>query len=145
MKTISKPVNKSEALYSIWQEVKRKDVERGFGVIKKKFAYLQVPFQMHDIVNISEIVYCCFMLHNMAVEERIMSLDDTPESADFYDCVNVDEVCDGEPAGTLAALAFIQQQNEALTDHQLEINRLARLGFDIYDASIAKQSVDVSM
>jgi hypothetical protein len=50
-----------------------------------------------------------------------MSLFDTPESADFYDCVNVDEVCDGEPAGTLAVLAFIQQQNEALTDRQLEL------------------------
>ncbi len=113
-------------------------MERGFGVIKKKFAYLQVPFQMHDIEIIYEILYCCFMLHNMAVEERIISLDDAPESADFYDCVNDEEIPDGEPAETLAVLAFIQHQNEALTDHQLEIDRLAQLGFDIYDASIAK-------
>jgi len=125
-------------LYSIWQEAKRKDVEQGFGVIKKKIGFLQVTFQMHDIENISEIVYCCFILHNMAIEERIMSLDDAPESANFYDCVNDEEVPDGGPAGTLAALAFIQQQNEALTDRQLEVNHLAQLGIEIYDASIAK-------
>jgi hypothetical protein len=35
VKTISEPLDKWEALYSIWQEAKRKDVEQGFGVVKK--------------------------------------------------------------------------------------------------------------
>ncbi len=35
VKSISEPLNKWEALFSIWQEATRKDVERGFGVLKK--------------------------------------------------------------------------------------------------------------
>jgi len=35
VKSISEPLNKWEALFSIWQEAKRKDLERGFGVLKK--------------------------------------------------------------------------------------------------------------
>jgi hypothetical protein len=145
VKTISEPRNRWEALYAIWQEAKRKDVERGFGVIKKKFGFLQIPFQMYDIENIAEIVYCCFILHNMAVEERILSSEDMSESADFYECVENEEVPDVEPAGTMAAMAFIQQENEAFTDRKLEINRLAELGIDIYDPSIAKRAIDVNV
>jgi len=120
-------------------------VERGFGVLKKKFGFLQIPFQRYDIENIAEIVYCCFILHNMAVEERILSAEDIPESADFYECVEDEEVPDGEAAGTMAAMAFIQQENAALTDRQLEIKRLAQLGIDIYDPSIAKRAIDVNV
>jgi hypothetical protein len=54
VKTISEPLDKWEALYSIWQEAKRKDVERGFGVVKKKFAFLQNPFQKYFIEDIAD-------------------------------------------------------------------------------------------
>jgi hypothetical protein len=145
VKTISEPRNQWEALYAIWQEAKRKDVERGFSVIKKKFGFLQIPFQTDDIENIAEIVYCCFILHNMAVEERILSSEDMSVSADFYECVENEKVPDVEPAGTMAAMAFIQQENEAFTDRKLEINRLAELGIDIYYPSIAKRAIDVNV
>ncbi len=65
------------------QEAKRKDVERGFGVQKKIRFFLQHPFQMYEVDDIAEIVYCCFILHNMAVEERVIEQQDIPESADF--------------------------------------------------------------
>jgi hypothetical protein len=81
----------------------------------------------------------------MAVEERILSSEDMSESADFYECVENEEVPDVEPAGTMAAMAFIQQENEAFTDRKLEINRLAELGIDIYDPSIAKRAIDVNV
>jgi hypothetical protein len=45
----------------------------------------------------------------------------------------------------MAALAFIQQEIEALRDRQLKINCLAWLGIDIYDASILKQAIDVNV
>jgi hypothetical protein len=35
VKPISVPIGDTEALFSMWQEVKRKDVERSFGVLKK--------------------------------------------------------------------------------------------------------------
>jgi hypothetical protein len=145
VKTISKPLNKWEALYSIWQEAKRKDVERGFNVLKKKFTFLQAPFQMYHIDDIAEIVYCCFILHNLAVEERIMSLEDIPESADFYECVDDDD--DDEPrehAGTIAAMAYIQDENDALTNRQLEVQRLQQLGIDIYDGMLHSRAVNVN-
>ncbi len=53
---------------------------------------------MYDVDNIAKIVYCCFILHSMAVEECILSSEDIPESADFYECVEDEEVPDGEPA-----------------------------------------------
>jgi hypothetical protein len=39
VKMISESVNKWEALYSISQEAKRKDVERGLGVVKKHWIF----------------------------------------------------------------------------------------------------------
>lgn len=44
VKPISVPIGDTEALFSMWQEAKRKDVERFFGVFKKKFTYLEGRF-----------------------------------------------------------------------------------------------------
>ncbi len=80
---------------------------------------------MQDIENIAELVYCCLILYDVAIEECILSSKEIPESADYYECVDDEGAPDGEPAGALAALAFIQQENEALTDHQLKLNHVA--------------------
>jgi hypothetical protein len=101
---------------------------------------------MYDVGNIAEIVYCCFVLHNMAVEECIIAAEDTVESAAFNDCVEEDNVdADQPPTGTLAAMAFIQHEDEALRDRQLEVHRLSQLGIDIYDPSIAQRSRDADV
>lgn len=50
-----------------------------------------------------------------------MSSDDILETADFYECVNDEDNLPHEPAGTIAAMAYIQEENDALTDHQLEV------------------------
>jgi hypothetical protein len=134
VKTISEPRNQWEALYAIWQEAKPKDMERGFGVIKKKFWIFTNSFS-----NTAALFYI------MAIEERILSSEDISESADFYECVENEEVPDVEPAGTTAAMALIQQENETFADRKLEINRLAQLGIDIYDPSIAKGAIDVNV
>ncbi len=147
VKTISEPLNKWEALFAIWQEAKRKDVERGFGVLKRKFGYLQTPFQMFDIEEIAMVVYCCFILHNMAVEERIVELDDSVECADFYECVELNEEVVGPEhcPGTLLAMAYVQAENENLNDRQLEIQRLRRLGIDIFDPTLQQRELDVNV
>jgi hypothetical protein len=137
VKMISKPLDRWEALYSIWQEAKRKDVERGFGMLKRKFGFLHNPFQMYYVEDIAEIVYCCFILHNMAVEEQIISSDDSLESANFYDCIDIEDSIElescGNATGTAAALAYVQLEDDALQDRVLEINHLSQLGIDIYD------------
>ena len=43
VKPISVPLGETEALFSLWQESKRKDVERFFGVFKKKFHFFTKP------------------------------------------------------------------------------------------------------
>ena len=94
---------------------------------------------MYHISDIAEIVYCCFILHNIAVEERNISSDDIPESADFYECVIDDNNCAEEPAGAIAAMAYVQEENDALTDRQLEVQRLQQMGIDIYDATLTSR------
>jgi hypothetical protein len=143
VKPISEPLDRWEALFSIWQEEKRKDVEWGFGVPKKKIGFLQAPFQMYHISDIDEIVYCCFILHNIAVEERIISSDDIPESACFYECVINDNNFPEEPAGAIAAMAHVQEKNDALADRQLKVQRLQQMGIDIYDATLTSRAVNV--
>ena len=44
VKPISVPIGDTEALFSMWQEAKQKNVERFFGVFKKKITYLQGRF-----------------------------------------------------------------------------------------------------
>ncbi len=54
----------------------------------------------------------------MAVEDHTIAADDVPESADFYDIVDEEAaiVQAEEPAAARAAMAFIQGQDEALSD-----------------------------
>jgi hypothetical protein len=98
---------------------------------------------MYHISDIAEIVYCCFILHNIAVEERIISSDDIPESADFYECVIDDNNFAEEPAGAIAAMAYVQEENDSLADRQLEVQRLQQMGIDVYDASLKSSAVNV--
>ena len=54
-----------------WQEAKRKDVERAFGVLKGKFQCLERPSKFWDLQDLINITHTCVMLHNMCVEERM--------------------------------------------------------------------------
>jgi hypothetical protein len=83
----------------------------------------------------------------MAVEERIRSSDDIPESADFYECVEdtIEAEPSVEPAGTVAALAYVQLEDDALEDRMLEIKCLSELGKDIYDSSLTQRVRNVEL
>ncbi len=39
-------------------------------MLKRKFAFLTTPVKMFFVKDISDVVSSCFLLHNMAVEER---------------------------------------------------------------------------
>jgi hypothetical protein len=54
VKPILVPIGDTEALFSLWQESKCKDVERFFGVFKKKIHFLSRPISfafVEDIIN----------------------------------------------------------------------------------------------
>ena len=46
-------------------ESTRKDVERAFGMSKKRFRILKFPFTLRDVRDINFVVITCFTLHNM--------------------------------------------------------------------------------
>ena len=43
----------------------RKDVERAFGIVKKRFAILKVPFNYATRERVQNAVHSCIILHNM--------------------------------------------------------------------------------
>ena len=59
-----------DRIFGGWQEAKRKDIERAFGVYQRKFHCVVWPFEKWDDYRIAEVVLCCVILHNMMVEHR---------------------------------------------------------------------------
>ena len=46
-------------------ESTRKDVERAFGMSKKRFRILKFPFSLRDVRDINFVTIACFTFHNM--------------------------------------------------------------------------------
>ncbi|GJS89413.1 ALP1-like protein [Tanacetum coccineum] len=67
VKTIPEPADDDHKriLYKQKQESARKDVERAFGVLKKKWAILANPARALRKDRIVSMMYTCIILHNM--------------------------------------------------------------------------------
>ncbi|GJS41339.1 ALP1-like protein [Tanacetum coccineum] len=67
VKTITEPADDDHKriLYKQKQESARKDVERAFGVLKKKWAILVNPTRALKKERIINMMYACIILHNM--------------------------------------------------------------------------------
>ncbi|XP_076938343.1 uncharacterized protein LOC143606460 [Bidens hawaiensis] len=52
------------------QESARKDIERAFGVLKKRWAMLANPIRFWTREKITEVVITCIILHNMILEDE---------------------------------------------------------------------------
>jgi hypothetical protein len=76
------------------QEADRKDVERGFGVLKLKFLSLLHPINLHHKDDIYYLVLACILMHNMMVEARVEN--DEEESVYLYNTLLATE---GQAAG----------------------------------------------
>jgi hypothetical protein len=72
VKGIKEPISPQEKKYSLWQESSRKDVERGFGVAKGTWQFLDRPILLHRLEDIAMRVTCCIILHNMLMADRVM-------------------------------------------------------------------------
>jgi hypothetical protein len=69
VKTISAPVGEAQESFAARQESCRKDIERAFGVLQARFAILTRPSQHWNLEEITEIMKCCVILHNMIIED----------------------------------------------------------------------------
>nr|GEW94429.1 putative harbinger transposase-derived protein [Tanacetum cinerariifolium] len=56
--------------YKTMHEAARKDVERAFGVLKKKGAILASPAWAYIKEKLANIMYICIILHNMIIKDR---------------------------------------------------------------------------
>ena len=131
LKSIVNPVLRIDREYSSWQESKRKTIERGFGVLEKKFHALVNPIQLYFMEDITSVVLGCIVLHNMMVKVRMEN--DEQESADLYQLVSHDvphynvhaaeAAIEQEDAEFAAApMDFRQQKEDAdILGHQLRI------------------------
>ena len=78
-----RPTYSNRKKFTKWQESSRKDVERVFGVLKKKFAVLTTGIMKMDLDDIIILVQACIILHNMMVEERMN--DGEMDDKNLYD------------------------------------------------------------
>ena len=83
VKTISEPTNKASKRYAKWQESCRKDIERAFGVLQRKFQILCRPIEQWYIEDITNIVRTTIVLHNMMVQHRVERSE--AEASDWYE------------------------------------------------------------
>jgi hypothetical protein len=139
VKPISIPIGDVEALFSLWQESKRKDVERFFAVFKIKFHFFSHPIHLAHINEILEAFYTCVILHNIAVRERLDADDQAQECGAFYDCVENNERGEDEPPvhnRDNLALRHVQLQEENVEGRGLELEFLSGLGIHVYDSAL---------
>ena len=83
VKTIQEPVGHKASRYARWQESARKDVERAFGVLQRKFHVLVRKIELWYVGDIANVVNSCICLHNMMVANRMVAMGDK-ESEEFY-------------------------------------------------------------
>nr|GEU95632.1 putative nuclease HARBI1 isoform X2 [Tanacetum cinerariifolium] len=81
MKSISQPGSNDvkRIRYKQAYEAARKDVERAFGVLKKKWAIVRTPARSRSLKRITHLMYTCIILHNMIRKEKRKAI-----SPDFY-------------------------------------------------------------
>nr|GEU46607.1 protein ALP1-like [Tanacetum cinerariifolium] len=61
-------------LYKTMHKATRKDVERAFGVLKKKWKLFKHPTRGMTRRRLSDIMYTCIMLHNMIIHDNELAI-----------------------------------------------------------------------
>ena len=136
-KTIQEPVGRKASTYAIWQESARKDIERAFGVLQRKFHILVRKMEFWYLTDICSVVNTCIMLHNMMVANRIESGDDESDAFYLYDTTIADNAMTIEEAEQEHVNRRVAEIE--LHKHLYGINteeRLRRHNEDVADAAI---------
>jgi len=70
VKSISLPISDKDKLFAHEKEGKRKDIERSFGVLHRRWSVLKKPARLYDRGQLERVVLACIILHNMIVEDE---------------------------------------------------------------------------
>jgi hypothetical protein len=137
VKPLSVPLTADEALFSMWQESKRKDIECFFGVFKKKFHLFARPIMLRNETEIVDAFYCCLILHNIAVAERIRLDDGSIESDGFYEVVDTNDDEEVLPnRENVEALRFVELEEDDVRNRLFEVQYLEALGIIVHDSTL---------
>ena len=110
-KTNPNPVTEDEKYYKRRHEHVRKDIERAFGILVKKFEILDKGFRVWNLQEIKNILSVCIILHNMTVEVRRSDFV-------FNDLRENDSDEDGNDDGNdLPSVTLFGDDGEDLTHH----------------------------
>ncbi|GJU15175.1 ALP1-like protein [Tanacetum coccineum] len=75
IKSIKNPgTNNQRILYKTKHEAARKDVERAFGVLKKKWKLIKHPARGMSRRRLSDVMYTCIILHNMIIHDNEIAI-----------------------------------------------------------------------
>ncbi|XP_051113745.1 uncharacterized protein LOC127239577 [Andrographis paniculata] len=86
VQSIRLPQGYKAQLFAQHQEAVRKYVERAFGVLQARFAFIKTPSLIWDINLLGKIMRACIILHNMIVE------DERDTYVHYYDTSQYDQV-----------------------------------------------------
>ena len=137
--TETDPSTRLDASFKIEQEAARKDVERGFGVLKAKFLSLLHPISLHHRDDIYCLVMATILLHNMMVEERIES--DEIEDGSFYSSIrNEDDEDDEEEENDLDNIEYNATPEGRIDKFQMVHKRWSEL-YDFEGSRYLKDSM----
>lgn len=70
VKTFTDPIDEKRKYYKKKQESARKDIERAFGVLKKRWKVISFPSRYWDKEKMHAVMYTCIILHNMILEDE---------------------------------------------------------------------------
>ncbi|XP_057790696.1 uncharacterized protein LOC131007794 [Salvia miltiorrhiza] len=70
IKSIPAPQLRKHQLFAQHQEAARKDVERAFGVLQARFAFIKRPCLIWDRDIMGKIMIACIIMHNMIMEDE---------------------------------------------------------------------------
>jgi Plant transposon protein len=85
-KTFTQPIGEEKKKYAVWQEATRKDIERAFGVLQRKFQIMKKLIEQWFIEDICDMMYTCLILHNWMVTDRVSQNEE--EHEDLYEAVD---------------------------------------------------------
>ena len=76
IKSISKPCSNvhKRIRYKDAHEATRKDVERVFAVLKRKWVIVKTPTRSRNFKRITKLMYACIILNNMIIQDQGMTI-----------------------------------------------------------------------
>ncbi|XP_057789832.1 uncharacterized protein LOC131006678 [Salvia miltiorrhiza] len=84
VKSITSPQIRKHKLFAQHQESIRKDVERAFGVLQARFAFIRRPCLVWDKVLMGKIMMACIIMHNMIVEDERDTYQNYYDPTEFF-------------------------------------------------------------